>query len=62
MVGFWVDFISTGYPDIMSDVWSPAEKDHKYLNISGLNPSMDSSTTLDERMALWEENEQQGNN
>ena len=62
MVGFWVDFIISGDPNLISDIWSPSEEDHMYMNISGLNPSIDSSTTLDERMALWEENEQQGNN
>ena len=55
MVGFWIDFIASGDPNLTSDDWRPSEKEHRYLNISGLHPSMDSSTSLHERMALWEE-------
>jgi hypothetical protein len=55
MVDFWVDFISTGNPNILQGQWSPFEKEHKYLNISGLHSFMGNSDTLLERMALWEE-------
>ena len=55
MVDFWVDFISTGNPNILQGQWSPVEKEHRYLNISGLHSFMDSSDYLKERMALWEE-------
>ena len=55
MVGFWIDFIASGDPNLTSDDWRPSEKEHRYLNISGLHPSMDSSTSLHERMDLWEE-------
>ena len=55
MVDFWVDFISTGNPNILQGQWSPFKKEHKYLNISGLHSFMGNSETLHERMALWEE-------
>ena len=55
MVDYWVDFISSGEPSILSGDWKPIGNEHIYLNVSGIHPSMDSSTTLHERMALWEE-------
>ena len=55
MVDFWVDFISTGNPNILQGQWSPFEKEHKYLNISGLHSFMGNSESLQERMDLWEE-------
>jgi hypothetical protein len=55
MVDFWVDFISTGNPNILQGQWSPFEKEHKYLNISGLHSFMGNSENLHERMALWED-------
>jgi hypothetical protein len=55
MVDFWVDFIFTGDPNILQGQWSPFEKEHEYLNISGLHSFMGNSDTLLERMALWEE-------
>lgn len=55
MVDFWVDFISTGNPNILQGQWSPVDKEHRYLNISGLHSFMGNSENLHERMALWEE-------
>ena len=55
IVDFWVDFISTGNPNILQGQWSPVDKEHRYLNISGLHSFMGNSENLHERMALWED-------
>ena len=55
MVGFWVDFISSGNPNILQGQWSPVDKEHRYLNISGLHSFMGNSENLHERMALWDD-------
>ena len=55
MVDFWVDFIFSGNPNILQGQWSPVDKEHKYLNISGLHSFMGNSENLQERMALWED-------
>jgi hypothetical protein len=55
MVDFWVDFISSGNPNILQGQWSPVDKEHRYLNISGLHSFMGNSENLQERMALWED-------
>ena len=55
MVDFWVDFIFSGNPNILQGQWSPVDKEHRYLNISGLHSFMGNSENLQERMALWED-------
>ena len=55
MIDFWVDFIFSGNPNILQGQWSPVDKEHRYLNISGLHSFMCNSETLQERMDLWEE-------
>ena len=55
MVDFWVDFIFSGNPNILQGQWSPVDKEHRYLNISGLHSFMGNSENLHERMALWED-------
>ena len=55
MVDFWVDFISSGNPNILQGQWSPVDKEHRYLNISGLHSFMGNSENLHERMALWDD-------
>jgi len=54
LTGAWASFATSGKPGLG---WTPVQSDHTiptYLNISGPNPTMDSSQDLADRMMVWQ--------
>ena len=57
MVDSWIQFIWSGNPGSKKffSTWQSFQREHEYLNISGVNSLMATNDQLNERMMLWEE-------